>query len=335
MSTDVLVHVGLMKSGTTFIQGRLGANAGLLEEHSVLFPKYGRQVRAVNDLHGAADARRGAWDSLVEQVRGHDGRSVLSMEFFAPLPPDKIERAAADLTGGTGRIRAVATLRDLGRTVPAMWQEAQQNRRNWTYAEYIEAVRAGTGPGKVFWRQQGAGRIVENWAKALGPENVTIVTVPPPGADPELLWRRFCEVAELPALDWAEGDRANQSLGVVSAVVMGRLNELLDDLDREAYSRQVKMFGKRVLTPRRRQEGGIGFVVPAWLRKRSAQRDKRLLATGVRVVGDLAELAPLDVPGVDPDDVTVEEQLDVALEALAHVLRSRRAGGRGKGPGRA
>jgi hypothetical protein len=34
----VFFHVGLMKSGTTFLQGRLNANRRLLAEQGVLFP---------------------------------------------------------------------------------------------------------------------------------------------------------------------------------------------------------------------------------------------------------------------------------------------------------
>ncbi len=47
----------------------------------------------------------------------------------------------------------------------------------------------GWGPlATAFWRQQGAGRIVETWAAAVGVERVRVVTVPPPGSDPRLLW---------------------------------------------------------------------------------------------------------------------------------------------------
>jgi hypothetical protein len=38
MAQRVIVHIGLMKSGTTFIQGRLGANRARLAAQGVLFP---------------------------------------------------------------------------------------------------------------------------------------------------------------------------------------------------------------------------------------------------------------------------------------------------------
>jgi hypothetical protein len=43
--------------------------------------------------------------------------------------------------------------------------------------------------------------------------------------------------------------------------------------------------------------------------------------TGVRVLGSLDDLTPVDVAGVTPDHVSVEEQLDAAVRALGRLLR--------------
>jgi hypothetical protein len=52
MARRVVLHVGLMKSGTTFIQGRLNASRATLADQKVLFPgpSWARHARAVSDF---------------------------------------------------------------------------------------------------------------------------------------------------------------------------------------------------------------------------------------------------------------------------------------------
>ncbi|MDF1603661.1 hypothetical protein [Nocardioides sp. YIM 152315] len=325
MVDRLVLHVGLLKSGTTFVQARLGANLDELDRQGVLFPTpWSRQVRAVTDL-ASSSAGAKAWARLVDDVRDHPGTVLVSMEFMAPIAEDRIRRVLADFPDA--RVEAVITVRDLGRVVPAMWQETLQNRRSWGWGEFQRAVRSESGTvGKRFWRQQDLGKIARRWAKVLGPDRVTVITVPPAGAPSEQLWDRFCAVVGLAPATWAAAPRANESLGAASALLLGRLNAALGDVDKAVYNRAVKKrLAKQVLAARKGAEEPIGFVVPGWLRKRSDARSADLAATGVRIVGDLAELVPLDVPGVDPDAVDADQQLDAAVDALARIVR---------GPGR-
>lgn len=322
MVDRVVLHVGLMKSGTTFLQGRLGANREALASQGVLFPAppWSRQVQAVKDLAGNPDAARGAWDELVEELRAHAGTAVVSMEFLGPIGAERLRRLPGDFPDA--QVEAVVTVRDLGRTVPAMWQEAMQNRRSWTWQEYVEAVQTGTGDaGKAFWRQQGADRIVQTWAEVLGRDSVTVLTVPPKGAPSGALWDRFCEVLGVHQDEWADAPRANESLGLASALMMGRLNERVVGTERAAYNKRVKALGKKVLPARQDREDNIGFIVPQWLLERSARRDEGIAAAGVRIVGDLEELRPLDIAGADPTSPVAEQQLEAALDLLAALVQ--------------
>lgn len=336
MAERVLLHVGLMKSGTTFIQGRLNVNRERLAEQGVLFPgpTWARHARAVSDLIGSKHAEDGAWASLAEELRAHPGTAIVSMEYLGPISAERIRQVRDDLAGSP--VDVVVTVRDLGRSVPAMWQETLKNRQSWGWSEYLAALQDGGDAGRRFWRQQAADRVVSRWAEVLGPEHVTVVTVPPPGAPGELLWERFCEVAGITGSQWDEAPRANESLGVASALLMGRINEHVGDLSLPQYNKKIKALGKHVLVHRRRDEEPIGFAVPRWLRKRSQAMVSAIEASGVRVVGDLGELEPLDVPGADPAAVGVEDQLDAAVAALVHVLRDGgvKRPGQGKGGNR-
>jgi hypothetical protein len=223
---------------------------------------------------------------------------------------------------GDADLRIVIGVRDLGRTVPAMWQEAVKNRSTLTFADYVDGIRDRADNGVRFWRQQNAGVIADRWAEHLGPERVHVITLPPPDAPGEVLWERFSGVAGIRAEpSWDEAPRTNESLGAASALVMRRLNELTHDLSVQAYKRRVKAVGKHLLPVRRAEEDRVGFTVPGWLKDESSRIREHIAASGVHVVGDLQELTPVDVPGVDPQDVSATAQLDAALFALDGSLR--------------
>lgn len=330
MADRVVLHVGLMKSGTTFVQGRLEADRDLLATAGVLFPgpTWADQTRAVQDLIGSPHGRPGAWDSLVAEIRAWPGTAVVSMEYLGPVAPARIARVLADLGAGPGgtTVQVVVTVRDLGRAVPAMWQETLKNRHTWGWADFVSSLRSpDSDAGRKFWRQQDAARIVERWTEGVGAEHLAVVTVPPAGAPPTLLWDRFLDaagLAHLRDLAWADAPRTNESLGVGSALLLTHLNALVEDLDTADYNKRVKAFAKLGLVRHRDEEEPIGFAVPDWLRERTTSSVQALAGSGVRIVGDLADLEPHDVPGADPAAVDPAAVLEAAAAGLALLLRT-------------
>lgn len=330
MAQCVVLHVGSMKSGTTFLQNLMMANRDLLAERGLLLP--GRvwrdQVSGVAEVLGRARVAQapeeGAWQGLVDELDAWPGTGLVSMEFLGPSGPQRIERVVGSFPAGS--VRVVVTARDLNRQVPAMWQEALKNGRSFGFAEYVAAVRDHEGPGNVFWREQTVAAMCRRWGAAVGTENVRLVTVPPPGAAPEELWRRFAEAVGVEADgpdDIALPEEENASLGAASAEVLRRLNVLVDDLDYPQYAPVVKhRLAKRVLSARRGSEQAVGFEVPDWLPAESERMVGRIRDLGVPVVGDLADLRPCAVPGVDPASVPAEEQLDAAVDGLEGLVRA-------------
>ena len=322
MAQRVIVHIGLMKSGTTFVQGRLGANRARLGHQGVLFPgpTWRRHVNAVQDLMGHPGATAGSWDSMTSEVNAYPGTAVISMEFLAMAGARGIKIIGRSF--GDADLRVVIGARDLGRTVPAMWQEAVKNRSVLTFAEYVEGIRTESDNGRRFWRQQHVGRIAGRWAEHLGADRVYVVTLPPPGAPGDTLWARFSEAAGIRTEpEWTEAPRTNESLGAASALVMRRLNERTEDLSLKDYKRQVKAVGKHLLPAHRDQEDAIGFTVPPWLHAESTRIREQVAGSGVHVVGDLDDLTPLDVPGIDPAAVDAGAQLDATFAALEAAVR--------------
>lgn len=317
MADQVVLHVGLMKSGTTYLQAVLGANRKRLAAFGIHYPGpvWARQKSAVADFREMPDAVEGAWDDLAAEVRQTPGVVVISVEHLAVLSRRNIERLRRDL--GDAPIRIIVTARDLGRTIPAMWQESIKNGSTLRWGQYLDAVRSRDDADTGFWRRQSYGSIAAKWGRALGAENVRVVVVPPPGAPRDLLWERFCDAADLPAtIDPTHRQRANESLGVVSMELMRRVNEAVGSLPRLRYRQLVKPLGKLYLPRRRDREPRFGFRPKPWVVARAERQNEILRYNGIRIVGGLDELAPTFTRGVRPGRVDLSLELEAALEVI-------------------
>ncbi len=328
----VVLHIGAMKSGTSFIQNVLHQNRAVLADHDILFAceRWRHQVLAVHELidHGGPEQPPfppdGYWCRMVEAINQWPGTAIVSMEFLAPRQRPKIEiikEAFAD-----SEIQVVLTARDLARSLPAMWTESMQNRGVKTWEEFLDAVRheeEGEKAGQWFWRNQRISGISERWSEAVGREHFTLVTVPPKGAPPSLLWDRFASVAEIPA-DLCDLEvRSNPGIDAASAMVLRAVNERLEveGYDRREYERVVKgVLAKQGMVRRGRESIPLGMD-ERWVRRRSKDELARLRELDVRVVGDIDDLESLPVPGVHTRKVTAEQQLEAALDGLTFMAQ--------------
>ncbi len=332
MAERVVLHVGLMKSGTSFLQQALRHNRARLHEQGVLFPSpWKRQVQAVKDIstRGLRDqpplTGDGPWRRLVDDVRRWDGTAVLSMEFLGPRGLPKARQIVSELA--PAEVDVVISVRDLARTIPAMWQESLQNRGTWTWEEYLAGVegedRTHPGPGRAFWTRQDAPGITEVWQEAAGHDRVTLLTVPPAGSPPELLWERFASLLPIDGTGIDLDVRTNPSLGLASLLVLRALNQRLDADGRTLTGRQYERIVKQLLAKRGlaglEGDARLGYDAP-WVSERGDRDVARLQARSPRVAGDLEDLRCGPVRGVDAAAVTVEQQLDAALAGLTHVV---------------
>jgi hypothetical protein len=328
----VVLHIGAMKSGTSFIQNVLNRNRALLQEHDVRFAcdRWRQQVMAVHDLmdHGGPEQPPfepdGPWCRMVEDIKQWPGTSIVSMEFLAPRQRPKIDlikEAFADCD-----IQVVLTARDLARSLPAMWTETTQNRGVRTWEEFLESVHHpedGEKIGQWFWRNQRISAISERWSEAVGHDHFTLVTVPPKGAPPSLLWDRFASVAGIPK-DLCDIDvRSNPGIDAASAMVLRALNERFeaDGFNRQDYERVVKgVLAKQGFVRRGRESVPLGLD-ERWVRRYSRRELSKLRDLDLRVVGDLDDLKALPVPGVHTKNVTAEQQLEAALDGLTFMAQ--------------
>jgi hypothetical protein len=335
MAERVVLHVGTMKSGTSYLQALLFAQKPRLAGSGVLVPGevWTDQARAVRQaVAGRRAPSRDRWEAMAAEVRSAPGTAVISMEYLGPTRPRLAKQIVGDLDADD--VAVVVTARDLNRTLVSMWQETIQNGRTWTWADYLadaEAKRPADGPGiqdrrtpgGTFWRQQDLVRMVEDWSAVVGHERVSLVTVPPPGADRVVLARRFAEATALDLDPGREVATANESLGLASLLVLRRVNELLDERGLAFPAGQglrKRVLAKTVLAARRGEEPALGLTTPPWVRDQAERTARMLREAGTRLVGDWADLEPVDVPGTDPGSVSAALVHDAAVAGLAGLV---------------
>lgn len=318
----VYLHVGAPKTGTTFLQAMLHEHRDQLRQEGCFYPRTRlsahhdeardlRNARPGGFLHPQVP---GSWDRLVRKVHHWQGRgvAVISSELLAFATAHQAQRALESLQ--PAEVHLVLTLRDLVRQVPAVWQETVKNRSPMTYEDFLRRIAEGAheaGPRRI-WDGQDPERIIARWGRGLPPERIHLVTVPPSGSEPGLLWQRFADVlgvdpAAYPAVDMG----ANTSLGVAETEVVRRLNDQLQDCPWPFYSQHVKNgIAQGVLAGR----SGSRLVLPDWVLPVVEARSKQIVDTmaerGYDVVGSLDDLLPpADGKGVGPMPVADHEEL--------------------------
>ncbi|KQV64864.1 hypothetical protein ASC64_14170 [Nocardioides sp. Root122] len=329
MARRAFLHVGTAKSGTSFLQDLWWQQHDGLRDRYLLLPGSGRRdhfaaaavVKGMSDVVATFDDHeRDAWRRLVDDTRSWSGDVLVTNEHFSDTPPEAVAAALADLAGAADEVHVVLTARDLGRVLPSAWQQRVKMGARQPYRRFLATVRRGEGDQK-FWRYQDVPGILALWSAALPADRAHLVVVPPSGAPREELWLRTSAVLGLdPAGLETEARRPNDSLSVVEAELLRRINERVPRPQRSpALTRHVKgTFVPQALAGSAPREG---FALPdrhhGWIRERSEETVAALRASAYDVVGDLDDLLPaLPREGRTPDEVGDDELLAAARVVL-------------------
>lgn len=331
MATNVVLHIGTPKTGTSMIQDLLARNATTLrKQQGVLVPggAFDHQYRAGLDLLDApSDDNAGAWDRVATEVRRHDGVAIISNELLTRAAPEQIQRAADALQ--PAELDVVISVRDLARQVASGWQEAVKHRATLSFEAFVQGLHADPPRRRVargFWDVQDWSAAAERWAARCGAARVHLVTVPPAGTDPHVLRDRLLSAMGIdPAWVPIPAERLNTRLGAVETKVLRGINarNKPDALDAGQYAefvrdRLVRELAERSVDPVRI---ALAPVEHQWVAGISERWVAAATAAGYNVVGDLADLTPqVDPQWHDPDDVAADAELDAAYSAIDALL---------------
>jgi len=336
----IFVHVGLPKTGTTFLQGLLRKHRAALRDSGVWYPDDGHRDHFFAALDARGDhvfaggvrpAAHGAWPRLVRLAMDFDGTVLIGHEILATATADRAQDALAAFDDA--EIHIVVTARDPARQVVADWQESVKHGRQHRFSQYLRHAgllggeRTDDAKRPAPFRAQRLTEVLNNWGSGLPTGRVHIVTVPPAGATPHLLWQRFASVVGIPEPSrYLPGHdvRPNTSLGVADIEVMRRVSAYLDGrlvttefgaVAKDLYAQQIlpRVSTTRPPAPPEVLRPRLEAIAEEWI----SEIDER----GYDVSGSLAELRPRWTEGSRaPDDWEPNEVIDTATAATAELL---------------
>ena len=337
MARRVLVHVGLPKTATTYLQTLLWSQREVAQRHGLLLPGRERRdhlwssrvVREEPARRVRPRREHEAWARVVADTAAWDGDVLVSHEFFAACSVEQARAAVAALA--PAQVHVVATAREPLGLFTASWQESLKNKATASLDDYAREV--SESPQDIWnWRTLDLRLVLERWTQAVPADRVHVLPLDRSAAREEI-WHRFAGVLGVPAEAFDTSTTfPNESMGVVEAELLRRVNTHLDGFgnafDKGVYLRSF--LADERLVPR----GGERF----WpepdrveeCRERGREAVAWLASSGVDVVGDPAHLLVPDElsPRRTPASVTEAEVADAEVIAVllgdVRELRSRR-----------
>jgi hypothetical protein len=324
-----------MKTGTTFLQALMEANKKAMASAGFLFPghKWSDQSRAVREVldfevtdpRGPGDSS-GMWEELSAQMLGHDGvASVLSMEFLSYADSERARRVVESFDGA--EVHVILTVRDAASAIPAQWQTSCRNGAKVPLRKFVQGVGAllgddpeHRGGARIFQRTQGVDRMLDVWVPLVGRKHVHVVTLPPRGSDPDVLWHRFAGVVGIdPSVCPDRTVDTNPSLGFASTELLRRVNAELGKVEYFDYTRSVKrQLARGALGSRAHLESPVPLHRQG--RRFAARWNRRVREAverhGVELVGTLDDL-PVTPPDPDVPKALTMPSTEELLEAAA------------------
>lgn len=340
--TGILMHIGVHKTGTTAMQAALADARPELVERDIYYPgkrqAHHRAALAVLERtwgwknQGGETYERSVFDSLAERANRHIGRVVISSEFFCEAPAATVDEVVAAL--GRDRVHVVVTLRNLGRLLPSTWQQYLKYGLATGYEKWLTSIFENPGQSSMtptFWRRNDHGAVVDRWASAVGPENVTVMVLE--HVDRTAMFRAFAQLIDLPpeVLISRMDLTSNRSMTVAEADFILELNRRVKaDLTWDEYVKYIRRgVALGMVEGREPRPEEARLHTPDWALDAAAEQGRlavdAIRARGVRVLGDLDALAiRVDSPPATPASERGHLPLDAAAQAVITVIEATR-----------
>jgi hypothetical protein len=341
----VLLHVGLQKSGTTYLQHAFAGRAAELAQAGVTYPVESPRAEVPNHqaaFYGLVPDEFGwvaagqvgnarSWSWLSRELRVADRPLLLSAEALSTVRSTGVARVVDELGG---QVRVLVTARRLDRLLASSWQQSVRNGRGTGFEDYLEVMKehraqlladpADDEPN-LSWRAFSAASLCRRWAATAGVDSVTVVVNS--GRPADLLWDRMLEALDLPAgtsippVPVVEG-QTNEGLRWAETDILAALNRAMsgpqwDQVQARAVRQAVIRSGFSDRAGR-----GPGVTLPAaWsdeVAGWAGDEIREIESLGCRVVGPLDDLLPASGAGGRDSvvDLTAQDYSDAAAAAL-------------------
>ena len=341
MASKVFLHIGLPKTGTTYLQSVLWGSKQELARDGFLLPGRGHREHlwAALELQERPHLERrdpkapGTLARLVKAVNKHQGPAILTHEFMCGAGREQAARLVASLA--PAEVHVVITARDSLGMLTAGWAEYVKNGGTRPLSEMRDSSVGGQR--EFGWRTWDLGGVLRRWGRHVPPGQVHVLPMPGAGAPRDQHWRNLAGVLGLdPDRYDAPDEPRNPALGVVQVELLRRVNPHLTDfrrpVDRGEWIRGYLAEGHLVHQPGERL--GADAAQVADCRERADRAVGIIRRRGYHVVGDVERLrVPEDLPDLPhPDHVSNRELVESATRLIAEMLADVRRIARGNPP---
>lgn len=326
MGSYKVYHVGLMKSGTTYIQEILSRSKDLLASQGWHYP--GRRLNQQHacyslcgkDIPWVKSGYPGKLGSdLVRSIRGNSQNLILSAEALSVLNKDAIARFLAKV----GRPdKVVFTIRGLGRTLPSAWQQYLKGGGKASFMEFVARLTEQRGKLEGFWTTYAYGHSVQRWSE-FAP--VEAVILPAARSSDDELWHMFRLSSGLPEIPVQDipVEKTNVSLSVEAANILRQMNKFLpanspeSDRIRNEYLKNAvfplsgSKTGSRIGLPKKSVP-----IIESW----NDEEAKLLLKHAAKVYGAAEDLSARAAEMPDGQGKQVNQTASVAAQQILQLL---------------
>lgn len=327
-----LLHVGLMKTGTTALQMAASHRRDELLQHGVRYPgthyNHRREAQALlRRTPSAQRDQRDYWDRLMTEVNADETcRILISNELIATGDETVARQLAEDLGPLT---HVVFTVRSFSAVLPSLWQQYVKSGSQQDFEEFLTPRLADDVDPPRDMAKHDQAAIVARWTEVFGPENVTVVVVDK--SEPRRVPSSFEALLGLPSGMLYEpelrGESLNRSLSAHEASLLLTVNRLLapKGLPKGEVDRLLlKGATARMLDECPAPDPDSQLVLPPWAVgpavARSRQYAEAIAGAGVRVVGDLEELSRPPRADRGQSQVSTSVPVEVAAQAVVGAL---------------
>jgi hypothetical protein len=340
---QILLHIGVHKTGTTAIQDALAHARPELSQWNVQYPGTAQAHRTVASsamnrrlgwqVGGAPAPDPAVWENFVQSAQSFSGITVCSSEFFAESDADTAGQIIERI--GKENVHVVITLRNLGKILPSAWQQILKSGYEFGYVHWLTNVLGGTDlepKSQVFWTRHRHDEVVTRWAKIVGPKKVTVVVVDDSNRDS--IFRDFENLLGIApqALSSHQGINLNRSMTLAEADLLRRVNEHVGGgKGWKPYSNDVHDGLIKAMVEGRVPDAHEPKIqTPQWAldiaARYAATYVAAIKASGVNVMGDVELLgAHLKGPTEVNDNAVNAIALDAAVAAILGAIGNRKA----------
>ena len=336
MSKRVVAHVGFHKTGTTALQESFSKKSEELKALGIIYPDFGQKAhhRAAWALagriwgwknRGGVQTPIAEWQKIVKSIKKNRGTTLISSEFFCEIDEEKINKFKNDIK--VDDVTIVFTLRPLVKLLSSSYQQYLKYGLTPTYEEWLHSVLDEPGVSKLtptFWKRHEHGRVISQWAKVFGPENVLVVVADE--TQPTAIFEAFNSILGVPSgtLSQIEGIASNRSLTYEEICLLLEVNKNFpkkrDWSEYEIYIREGAI--KHLTDKVKVSKDAVKLLTPQWAfdkaREIGAESMRELQSSGVKVIGSLENFDSAQIPIGDNSEIT-HVSLNAAAQALIGV----------------